>query len=76
MVAEAGDDAAVIWTKPDDWEIGETVDFKPLMGHHPKGSNFLFADGSVRFIVETIKPAVLKALLTRDGGEVINANDF
>ena len=66
----------VIWTKPDDWESGETVDFKPLMGHHPKGSNFLFADGSVRFIVETIKPAVLKALLTRDGGEVINANDF
>ena len=76
MVAEVGDDASVIWTKPDDWEIGETVDFKPLLGHHAIGSNFLFGDGSVRFIAETIKPAVLKALLTRDGGEVINANEF
>ena len=76
MVIEAGDDAAVIWTKPDDWEIGETVDFKPLLGHHTAGTNAAFADGSVRFLSETLKATVLKAVLTRNGGEVINNEEF
>ncbi len=76
MAAEVGDDASVIWTKPDDWKIGATVDFKPLLGQNPGGTNILFADGSLRFVKETITQAVLRAFLTRDGGEMIIPDAF
>jgi prepilin-type N-terminal cleavage/methylation domain-containing protein/prepilin-type processing-associated H-X9-DG protein len=43
---------------------------------HPGGCNFLFGDGSVRFIKETIAPNVFQALATRAGGEVIGADQY
>ncbi len=76
MVVEANDSQAVIWTKPDDWEVPPASKPETLFGHHPKGTNVLFGDGAVRFIKETILPKVLDALLTRKGGEVINAEEF
>jgi prepilin-type processing-associated H-X9-DG protein len=33
----------------------------------------LFCDGSVRFFKKDIKPDVLQAMITRDGGEVVAA---
>lgn len=36
---------------------------------HPQGANFLFGDGSVRMISQTIDLNVFKALATRSGGE-------
>ena len=41
-------------------------------GHHPGGLSFLFADGHVTFVSETIDQDALDALATRDGGEVID----
>lgn len=38
------------------------------------GANVLIADGSVRFLSEDIDPAVLKALSTPDGREVLEEN--
>jgi prepilin-type processing-associated H-X9-DG protein len=38
---------------------------------HPGGANFIFADGSVRFIQETISLTTLAQLITRAGGEVV-----
>jgi prepilin-type processing-associated H-X9-DG protein len=43
---------------------------------HINGVNFLFGDGSVRSINNSISGAVYEALLTRAGNEAIGGNDF
>ena len=43
---------------------------------HPGGVNAALADGSVRFIRNSINRPAWRALATRSGGEVINGNDF
>jgi prepilin-type N-terminal cleavage/methylation domain-containing protein/prepilin-type processing-associated H-X9-DG protein len=43
---------------------------------HPLGGNFLFADGSVRFVRDTVDLAVLRALCTRDLGEVVGSDAY
>jgi len=45
--------------------------FFSARSNHPGGVNVLFADGSVRFISDTIPLNVWRALSTRAGGEVI-----
>jgi prepilin-type processing-associated H-X9-DG protein len=77
LVVEAT--AAVPWTKPDELRLDPDPE-KPLPKfegkNHPGGFNAAFGDGSVRFIKNSIDPVVLRALITRNGGEVINADDF
>src|SRR5262249_34543385 len=43
---------------------------------HPGGVNFLFADGSVHFIKDSINPIPYRALATRGYGEVISADAY
>jgi prepilin-type N-terminal cleavage/methylation domain-containing protein/prepilin-type processing-associated H-X9-DG protein len=43
---------------------------------HPGGANFLFADGSVRFVKEQTGFSIFQALATRAGGEVLSADQF
>ncbi len=72
LVVEAK--TAVPWTKPDDVPIDELP--ATLGSKHPGGINVLFADGSVRFIKTNVSEAVLKAMATRAGGEVISGDQF
>jgi prepilin-type N-terminal cleavage/methylation domain-containing protein/prepilin-type processing-associated H-X9-DG protein len=44
--------------------------------YHPGGVNVTFADGSVRFIKQSIAPQTWWALGTRAGGEVISSDSF
>ena len=43
---------------------------------HPGGVNFLFGDGSVRFIKNSISKQVYGSLATRNGGEVISSDSY
>jgi prepilin-type N-terminal cleavage/methylation domain-containing protein/prepilin-type processing-associated H-X9-DG protein len=43
---------------------------------HPGGVNVLFGDGGVRFVHQQINSAVLMALGTRAGGEVVSESDY
>ncbi len=85
MVVEAKRD--VPWTKPEDITIVQAnLGDRPNLrgnepvpafgGFHPGGFDALFGDGSVRFLKESINPILVRALLTRNGGEVISADAY
>ena len=76
LVVEAGDDQAVPWTQPADWEVGDAPSLAPFVGHHLGGTEVIIADGSVKFLKGTLPTGTLRALLTRAGGEVISADDL
>jgi prepilin-type processing-associated H-X9-DG protein len=69
MAVEAKSD--IPWTKPEDIPFDPGGPMPDPGGYDPEAFNALFADGSVRSISKTIQPHILKALLTRAGGEVI-----
>ena len=73
LVVEA--DQAVPWTKPDDlsFDAGAAQALLGAGSSHPGGFNVAMADGSVLFIGGTIDRGLLRALVTRNGGEVVNA---
>ncbi len=43
---------------------------------HPGGANFVFGDGSARFINQSVNMATLQALGTRFGREVIDSDSY
>ena len=71
----------VVWTEPRDFDVsrepigvnlggtGRTDSPGMLSSYHAYGAHAVFADGSVRFIPETIDPQVLRALTTIASGD-------
>ncbi len=47
-----------------------------IYSFHRGGANVVMGDGSVKFIAETINVVVLRGLITRNKGEVINDDDW
>ncbi len=47
-----------------------------IYAFHPNGANIGFADGSVRFVKDSINIAILAALVTKSGGETVNLDSF
>ena len=64
------DQSAPINTRPP-YEYGEE-----LTSQHPAGVNGLFADGSVRFLKNSMNVVPLGAICTRASGEVLDASSY
>jgi hypothetical protein len=66
------------WGDPINWRdptLGLNRDPGGFGGRAPGGVTFLMADGSARFIKDSINPRVLAAISTPDGGERIEPSD-
>jgi hypothetical protein len=73
LIVEAAD--AVSWTKPDELPFDPKKDPPKLGLKDAERFNAAFADGSVHTLKKTIDKDVLKALITRNGGEVVTIPD-
>jgi hypothetical protein len=69
MVVEA--DYSVPWTKPEDLDYDPEIPLNGLGHAHPGVFSALLSDGSVRFLLDSIKPDVLRGLMTINGGEQV-----
>ena len=58
------------------WNVHDCGPNNESFSFHPGGCNFLFLDGSVRFLKETTATTVVRALVTRNGGEVLSADSY
>jgi prepilin-type N-terminal cleavage/methylation domain-containing protein len=65
------------WTSPDETLIGagrrvNETNFLAIFSFHAGGAYVAMADGSAHFLNESVEPAVIEALATREEGEAIN----
>lgn len=74
MIVEASADKSVIWTKPEDVTIDEADPLHSIINQDAAGFAACLCDGSARFLSKTIDATTLKALLSINGGEVIDQN--
>ena len=47
-----------------------------IASQHPGGANVLFADGSVKFLKNSVDLKTLRALISVQGGEVISGDAY
>ncbi len=75
-------DSDIHWMEPRDLSVGQmSPSVNPTSGqgissHHTEGATVLFVDGSVRYLQTDLDQKTLDALLTRDGGEDVDMDDF
>lgn len=62
----------VPWAKPEELDFVAGKALPPLGPPWRDGFNAMLFDGSVRYIPKLIKPQSLQAMITRNGGEIVN----
>jgi hypothetical protein len=72
LVVEVHRDSAVIWTKPDDLVIDVQDPLKALKGQPSNGFSAALADGSVRFISNSVDLKLLLNLLQMNDGNPVS----
>ena len=70
LVVEAKRD--IPWTKPEDIPFDKDKPAPKFGGHHPGSFLAVLGDGSVRAFPDNLPNDILKALISRDGGELID----
>jgi hypothetical protein len=71
MLVEAAPENAVIWTKPDDWEVDFSDPWKGLRRSDRDWFAAGFWDGSVSIFDKTMDNQKLSSLITNAGGEIV-----
>jgi prepilin-type N-terminal cleavage/methylation domain-containing protein/prepilin-type processing-associated H-X9-DG protein len=56
--------------------VNNPCNFNHLWSNHTGGANFLFGDGSVKFLSYGVGPVILPKLATYAGGEVVDASQY
>jgi prepilin-type processing-associated H-X9-DG protein len=67
------------WGDPTNWRdawLGLNRSPLGFGSRHPGGANFLFVDGSVRFIKDSVDPRIFKALATPAGEEKVGSDQY
>jgi prepilin-type N-terminal cleavage/methylation domain-containing protein/prepilin-type processing-associated H-X9-DG protein len=64
------------WDSVDENDGGPTYMSLAASSYHPGGVNTLFADGSVKFVKDTVSPVVWRNLGTIAGGEVVSSDQY
>lgn len=53
------------------WTVNNCGVFEEIFSFHPGGANVLLGDGSVRFLKDSLNPALLRAVITARGREFV-----
>lgn len=72
MLVEVADEAAVVWTSPEDWALDADKPLRDVLGQHGKEFLAALADGSVRAFNDKLTAETWVKLLTRAGSEVVD----
>jgi prepilin-type N-terminal cleavage/methylation domain-containing protein/prepilin-type processing-associated H-X9-DG protein len=64
------------WDSVDENDAGPTYMSLAASSYHPGGVNAMFADGSVRFVKNTVDPANWRALGSIAGGEIVSGDAY
>ena len=79
LIVEVGDEHAVIWTKPEDLDFDPENPAKALGGHVEGTAHSVFCDGAHHVLKNVLTDPArlndLKAIFTRNGGELVRAVD-
>jgi hypothetical protein len=70
LIAEGAN--PVPWTKPDDLPFDPRGPLPPLGSPSSRGFTVAIADCSTRFIDRSVPESTIRAMITRNGGEVVN----